>query len=87
LFPGVSPAEDLAGRTINALSFGFVPPSIALKGLAVWECMIGLGLLSGRRSRLVLGLLLLQMAGTLTPLILFPSETWVHAPFEPTMLG
>ena len=54
LFPGASPAEDLAGRTINALSFGFISPAVALKGLAVWECGIGLGLMSRRNSRIVI---------------------------------
>jgi len=29
-FPGMSPAEDLAARTIDVLTFGIVPPEIAL---------------------------------------------------------
>ena len=29
LVPGLSPAEDLAGRTIEALTFGIVPASVA----------------------------------------------------------
>src|ERR1035437_3172172 len=42
-FPGVSPAEDIAGRTIATLTFGLIKPSLALPLLAVWECTIGLG--------------------------------------------
>ena len=47
LVPGLSPAEDLAGRTIEALTFGIVPASVALPVLALWEMAIGIGLLSG----------------------------------------
>src|SRR5262245_9813615 len=37
-FPGLSPAQDLATRTIDVLSFGLVPPSVSIVGLAAWEC-------------------------------------------------
>src|SRR3954470_4196568 len=56
-FPGLSPAESLAGRTIEQLSFGLVPQQTALLILAVWECAIGLGLLSGKFMRVTLALL------------------------------
>ena len=87
LVPGMSPAEDLAGRTIETLTFGLVPPSIAVPVLAVWECAIGLGLLIGRWMRATLLLLLLQMLGTITPLFLFPEVTWIRFPVAPTLEG
>lgn len=87
LIPGLSPAEDLAGRTIDALTFGIVPASLALPILGLWEMAIGLGLLIGRWMRVTLLLLFVQMAGTVTPLFLFPSETFVHFPFVPTLEG
>jgi uncharacterized membrane protein YphA (DoxX/SURF4 family) len=87
LFPGASPAEDLATRTLERLTFGQVPPSTALLVLAIWEMLIGIGLLTGRLLRVTLLLLLLQMAGTLTPLALFPSETFHVFPFAPTLEG
>jgi uncharacterized membrane protein YphA (DoxX/SURF4 family) len=87
LIPGASPAEDLATRTLERLTFGQVPPSTALLVLAVWEVLIGLGLLTGRLLRVTLLLLMLQMAGTLTPLALFPSETFHVFPFAPTLEG
>ena len=87
LVPGLSPAEDLAGRTIEALTFGIVPASVALPILALWEVAIGVGLLVGRWMRVTLLLLFVQMAGTVTPLFLFPSETFVHFPFVPTLEG
>ncbi|HEY3165164.1 MAG TPA: hypothetical protein VGJ71_12435, partial [Candidatus Limnocylindrales bacterium] len=87
LFPGASPAEQLAGRTIETLTGGFVPASVALPVLAIWEVVIGVGLLVGRWMRLTLLLLVVQMAGTVTPLFLFPAETWVQAPLMPTLEG
>ena len=85
--PGLSPAEDLAGRTIETLTFGTVPASVALPVLAFWEVAIGVGLLVGRWMRLTLLLLFVQMAGTVTPLFLFPAETFVRFPFVPTLEG
>ena len=87
LFPNLSPAEDLAGRTIERLTLGIVPASVALPVLAVWESVIGIGLILGRGLRLVLLLLGLQMLGTLTPLLLFPAETWTVFPIAPTLEG
>lgn len=87
LIPGLSPAEDLAGRTIEVLTFGAIPASVAIPILALWEVAIGLGLLLGRWMRLTLLLLFVQMAGTITPLFLFPEETFVSFPFVPTLEG
>ena len=85
--PGLSPAETLAARTIEALTFGLVPASVAVPVLAVWEVAIGLGLLLGRWMRATLLLLFVQMLGTITPLFLFPAETWTHFPYAPTLEG
>jgi uncharacterized membrane protein YkgB len=86
-FPGLSPASDLAARTIEALSFGIVKPSVSVPLLAGWECLIGLGLLFGIFMRATLLLLAVQMAGTLTPLLLFPSEVFTRVPYAPTLEG
>lgn len=87
LVPGLSPAEDLAARTIELLSLGLVPPEVALPVLAAWEVLIGVGLLAGRFLRATLLLLAVQMLGTLTPLVLFPSETFTVFPIAPTLEG
>jgi uncharacterized membrane protein YkgB len=87
LFPGASPAEDLAARTIAALTMGVVPSSVALPVLAVWEMAIGVGLFIGRWMRLTLLLLFVQMLGTITPLVLFPAETFTIFPLAPTLEG
>jgi hypothetical protein len=86
-FPGLSPAQDLATRTIGALTFGLVPGSFSVPLLAALETSIGVGLLTGRFLRVTLFLLLLQMAGTVTPLLLFPHETFTEIPYAPTLEG
>ncbi|UQN10108.1 DoxX family membrane protein [Deinococcus sp. QL22] len=86
-FPGLSSAEGLATRTISVLTFGLVPAHISLPVLAIWECLIGLGLLTGRYLRLTLLLLFAQMAGTFLPLLFFPAETFNLFPWAPTLEG
>ncbi len=86
-FPGLSPAQDLATNTIAQLTFGIVEPSVSIYILATWETLIGLGLITGLFLRATLFLLFLQMLGTLTPLILFPEQTFVRFPYAPTLEG
>ncbi len=86
-FPNVSSAENIASATIDRLTYGFVNGRIAMLMLAVWETMIGLGLLFGKFLRETLLLLFLQMIGTLTPLILFPDTTFVIFPIVPAIEG
>lgn len=86
-FPGMSPAEELAGRTIQTLTFGLLRPAESVPILAAWECLIGLGLITGVAMRATLLLLFLQMPGTLLPLFFSPAETWILAPFVPTLEG
>ncbi len=85
--PGWSPAADLAIRTIEQLTLGIVPASVSLLVLAAWESLIGIGLLLGKLLRVTLLLLFLQMPGTMLPLLFFPSETFVHFPYSPTLEG
>lgn len=85
--PGLSPAADLATRTIEVLSFGRIPPEVSIQILAVWETLIGLGLILGVFLRATLLLLFLQMLGTITPLFLFPAEAFLHVPYAPTLEG
>jgi uncharacterized membrane protein YphA (DoxX/SURF4 family) len=86
-FPGVSPASDLAGQTIQSLTFGVIPPGIALLVLATWESLIGLGLIFGLFLRATLLLLWTQMLGAITPLFLFPDLAFARLPFVPTLEG
>jgi len=87
LVPDLSPAQDLAARTISMLSLGLLPASVSVPLLAIWECAIGLGLIIGRLMRVTILLLLVQMLGTLTPLVLLPAETWTIFLLAPTLEG
>jgi len=86
-FPGLSPAQTLAGTTMSAFSFGLLAPGTAVIILAVWECLIGIGLLTGYLLRATLLLLWLQMLGTITPLFLFPELCFTVVPIAPTLEG
>ncbi|MCK6627427.1 MAG: DoxX family protein [Anaerolineae bacterium] len=86
-FPGLSPAQDLATRTIDLLTFGLVPAAVSIPLLAGWECLIGLGLITGLFMRVTLLLLFMQMLGTITPIFLFPGEVFTAIPYAPTLEG
>lgn len=86
-FPGVSPIEALVMRTIDTLTFGVVPVSAGIVVLAALECVIGLGLITGKFLRLTLALLLFQMIGALLPLLLFPGELFGGPYYSPTLEG
>jgi uncharacterized membrane protein YphA (DoxX/SURF4 family) len=73
-FPGACSAEGLAGRTMEALSFGIMTRDWSVPLLAVWECLIGVGLITGLYLRGALLLLIVQMAGTFAALVIFPGK-------------
>ncbi|MGH3612326.1 MAG: DoxX family membrane protein [Pseudonocardia sp.] len=85
--PGVSPAQDLAATTTAILTFGLIPDGVALVLIATMECGIGLLLIVGKALRLALYLLLVQLLGILSPLVLLP-ERLFSGPFHaPTLEG
>lgn len=86
-FTGFSPAEEIATRTIQTLSFGLLSEKVILYGLATWEVLIGLGLLLNIFLRETLLLLFLQMVGTFMPVFIFPSEVFARFPFSLTLEG
>jgi len=86
-FPGLSPAQDLAIRTIQILTFGLISPNLAIILLAIWECLIGIGLIFNLFMRVTLLLLWVQMLGTITPIFFFPDEVFTRIPYAPTLEG
>ena len=82
LIPGLSPAEELVRNTVY-----FVDPDLFLPVLAVWEMLIGLGLIFGKFMRITLLLLFLQMPGTALPLLILPDITWTVFPVGLTLEG
>ncbi len=85
--PGASPAEQLATKTISVLTFGVVKPAVSIYLLASLEVIIGIALILRVFLRTTLLLLFFQMLGTVTPLFIFPHETFSSIPFVPTLEG
>lgn len=87
LVPGLSPADQIATETTMALTLGLLSEDAARLGLAILELTIGVGLVTGWYLRLTILLLFAQMAGTLTPLLIFPEQIWSDFPFVLTLEG
>jgi len=81
-FTELSPAEDLVRNTVY-----FMDPDIFIPILALWESVIGVGLITGKYMRLTLLLLFLQMPGTVLPLIILPEKVWTIFPYGLTLEG
>ena len=86
-FEGLSPAEGIAVRTIEFITFGLFSEKIILYGLATWEVFIGIGLIFKIFLRETLLLLYLQMIGTFMPVFLFPNEVFAVFPYSLTIEG
>ena len=86
-FPELSPAEGLVAATIPRLTFGLIRKEVFLPILATWECLIGIGLITGKFTRTTLFLLFTQMIGTVTPIFLFPDKVFTHFPYALTLEG
>lgn len=86
-FHGLSPAEEIAIRTIDDLTFHLLPEKIIIYGLATWEVMIGIGMLFNLFMKFTLVILLLHMLGTFTPLFLYTNEIFTVFPIALTLEG
>jgi len=86
-FPGVSPAEELAKETIHQLTFRLINPELSLLLLALWETGIGVLLISGLYSKVVIRIVLVHMLCTFIPLFLLPGISFTSAPFALTLVG
>ena len=86
-FPGLSPIEDLALRTTRVLTFNLFSDDAMAKGLATLECLIGIGLITGKFLRTTLLLLLLQLIGAISPVFIFTAEVFKIIPVVPTLAG
>jgi uncharacterized membrane protein YkgB len=90
-FPGVSPAEDLVLTLVRTLTFGLVPAvvpyGVVMIALATMECVIGVGLIVGRRLRTVVYLTALWVMGILSPLVVLPGRLFSGPYHAPTLEG
>lgn len=79
-FPGLSPAEGLAVRTLDMLSMGTVSGSAALITTAVAECFVGVTLVTGKLLRTGLVVLAGSLVGIMSPLVLFFTDMFPAGP-------
>ncbi|MFA7347931.1 MAG: hypothetical protein WCZ86_09250 [Desulfurivibrionaceae bacterium] len=79
---GMSPEEELIKRTVY-----WVSPQVFLPVLGWWEVSVGLCLLYRPLIRIALLLLLLQLPGTMLPLILLPEICFTQPPFGLSLEG
>ena len=87
LLPTVLPIDLLAEHILTTITFHRFSPEVCLHVLGTFECLIGLGFLTGKFLRFTVFLLALQMPGTFLPLLLMRHDTWVHFPYLPTFMG
>ncbi|MBV9690114.1 MAG: DoxX family protein [Ktedonobacteraceae bacterium] len=86
-FPNVSPAQSIATQTLNLISFGLLPATISRVFVASLECAIGLCFLTGKFLRMAVWLLLFELIGILSPLVLLPGELFTGPFHAPNLLG
>ncbi len=82
LIPGLSPAEGLIRETM-----WFLPMDLFLPMLALWEVVIGVGFITGAFMRLTILLMMLQMVGAVSPIILNPNAVFQSFPLVLTLEG
>ncbi|MFW2599622.1 DoxX family membrane protein [Aliarcobacter butzleri] len=86
-FPTLSPAEDLAIKTIDIMFFHLIDGSLSIKLLAILEVAIGIGFLSGYYTKLVTIIFLGHMLCTFAPLFILPELSFTHTPYAFTLVG
>lgn len=82
LIPGLSPAEGLIRETM-----WFLPMDLFQPVLALWEVAIGIGFITGKFMRITILLMMLQMVGAVSPIILNPDAVFQSFPFVLTLEG
>ena len=86
-FPTLSPAEDLAIKTIDIMFFNLIDGSLSIKLLAMLEVAIGIGFLSGFYTKIVTIIFLGHMVCTFAPLFILPELSFTQAPYAFTLVG
>ena len=86
-FPNLSPADHLAKDTIHIITFGFIPASLAIILLAIWETGLGLLLITGIWKKGAFYFLILHLACTFVPLFCLPDISFTRSPYAFTLVG
>jgi cytochrome bd ubiquinol oxidase subunit II len=87
LLPGFPAADQLAAGAVAALSSGLVPMSVSLRILGMLECAVGGALVAGRFVRIAELLVVLHIAVSVLPLLLFPQLAWARFPYAASPQG
>lgn len=69
--PQFSPAEGLVIETVDKLFFGLIPSTISIYLVATWEVLLGLLLFTGWQRKFAAVAVIVHIAFTFSPLILF----------------
>lgn len=86
-FPDLSPAESIAIKTIDVITFQLISPQASYIILAILEISIGVGLLLFPRKKIVVWTAIIHMLCTFVPLFAFPELSFTKAPYGFTILG
>lgn len=86
-FPGVSPAEGIATKTLDLMTFHLFPKTLLYSSLAVLEFALGALLVFRREFRLTFWLLIFHMCCTIMPLFILQEVTFVNFPYQLTIEG
>jgi putative oxidoreductase len=79
----VTPVGELVARTVP-----FLPAHFFVPALGVFECVLGLALLVGRRMEFVAALMILHLLGTMLVLVTQPSVAFMNGnPLVLSMTG
>jgi uncharacterized membrane protein YphA (DoxX/SURF4 family) len=84
---GVSPAANLVEATTHIVFLGLVPGPIALVGVGLLECTIGVLLIAGRGMRPAIYMLAAQLVGILSPIVLLAPRLFSGPHNAPTLEG
>ena len=84
---GLSPANELVDATITTMTWGVIPASLFIPVLGWWEVAIGVCFLYRPLVRVALILLVIQLPGTMLPLVLLPEVCFTQIPYGLTLEG
>ena len=87
IIPGLSPAENLAGKTLSMLVFNTVNEQVLVAVLAIIEVFIGICLMLRLKFKIIKYVVFAHILGTLLPLFIFPDISFNKPPFGFSIIG
>ncbi len=73
--------------SLGIVFLGLVPASVSIVLIASLECAIGLCFITGKFLRIAVWLLLFELIGILSPVVLLPGELFTGPFHAPNLLG